>query len=292
MSGIEARDIIEAELRRELFGPLESDQPVGKPIDCSSGSIRFETIEDSRGRFYDSATMQEILNTGSPLSRYGVGVLHGGSTASRREMEVGDVDLIGVPGIPHNEEAPDEPPIEIRGTLRHDTGDADDFDLNSANSFKPSAMAISFQCRIPTSGSLAIRITGAHYEKIKAHIPGHSKPVDWWCRRPFTLNGSLRGSSLVSQTSQLTTVDTITEGTQPVIAPTTQVFARPVPGGENSTLRLVTVAIVNQTLGKGPDSALFQMGFTVTATDGLTIEPYPEAERRGRDDEEQSIDLL
>lgn len=25
MSGIEARDIIEAELRRELFGPLESD---------------------------------------------------------------------------------------------------------------------------------------------------------------------------------------------------------------------------------------------------------------------------
>ena len=53
MSGIEARDIIEAELRRELFGPLESDHPVGKPIDCSSGSIRFEMIEDSRGRFYD-----------------------------------------------------------------------------------------------------------------------------------------------------------------------------------------------------------------------------------------------
>ena len=292
MSGIEARDIIEAELRRELFGPLESDQPVGKPIGCSGGSIRFETIEDSRGRFYDSTTMQEILNTGSPLSRYGVGVLHSGGTASRREMGVGDVDLIGVPGIPHNEEAPDEPPIEIRGTLRHDTADADDFDLNSVNSFKPSAMAISFQCRIPASGSLAIRITGAHYEKIKAHIPGQSKPVDWWCRRPFTLNGSLRGSSLVSQTSQLTTVDTVPEGTQPVIAPTTQVFTRPVPGGEDSALRLVTVAIVNQTLDKGPESALFQIGFTVTATDGLIIEPYPEAERCGRDDEEQSIDLL
>lgn len=292
MSGYSARRVIEDELRRELFGPLESDQPVGKPIDCSSGSILFETIEDSRGRFYDSSTMQEILNTGSPLSRYGVGVLHGGGTASRREMEVGDVDLIGVPGIPHNEEAPDEQPIEIRGALLHDTADADDFDLNSANSFKPSAMAISFQCRIPTSGSLAIRITGAHYEKIKAYIPGHSKPVDWWCRRPFTLNGSLRGSSLVSQTSQLTTVDTVPEGIQPVIEPMTQVFARPVPGGEDPALRLVTVAIVNQRLDKGPDSALFQIGFTVTATDGLTIEPYPEAERCGRDDEEQSIDLL
>lgn len=292
MSGIEARDIIEAELRRELFGPLESDQPVGKPIDCSSGSIRFETIEDSRGQFYDSTTLQEILNTGSPLSRYGVGVLHGGGTAIRRELGVGDVDLIGVPGIPHSEEAPDEPPIKIRGTLRHDVADADDFDLTGANSFKPSAMAISFQCRIPTSGSLAIRVTGAHYERIKVHIPGLSKPVDWWCRRPFTLNGSLRGSALVLQTSQLTTVDTVPEGTQSVIAPITQVFARPVPGGGDSALRLVTLAVVNQTLGKGPDSALFQMSFTVTAMDGLTIEPYPQAERRERDDEEQSIDLL
>ena len=292
MSGVEARDIIEAELRRELFGPLETDQPTGKPIDCSSGSIRFETIADSRGQFYDSTTLQEILNTGSPLSRYGVGVLHGGGTAIRSELGVGDIDLIGVPGIPHSEEAPDEPPIKIRGTLRHDVADADDFDLTGANSFKPSAMAISFQCRIPASGSLAIRVTGAHYEKIKVHIPGHSKPVDWWCRRPFTLNGSLRGSALVLETSQLTTVDTVPEGTQPVIAPMTQVFARPVPGGGDSALRLVTVAVVNQTSGKGPDSALFQMSFTVTAMDGLTIEPYPQAERRERDDEEQSIDLL
>lgn len=292
MGGVEARAIVEAELRRELFGPFESDQPAGNPVDCSSGSIRFKTVEDSRGQFYDSATRQEILSTGSPLARYGIGVLHGGGTASRREVGVGDINLIGVPGIHHSEEAPDEPPIEIQGTLRQDAADADDFDLTGANSFKPSAMAISFQSRIPTSGSLAIRVTGAHYEKIKVRIPGRSTLVDWWCRRPFTLNGSVPGSALVSQTNQLTTVDTVPEGTQPVIAPTTQVLTRPVPGGEDSTLRLVTVAVANQTSAKGPDSALFQMGFTVTATDGLTIEPYPEVERPGRDDEEQSIDLL
>ena len=62
MSGLEARDIVEAELRRELFGPIDSDHPAGKPVDCSSGSIRFKTVEESRGQFYDSATMQEILN--------------------------------------------------------------------------------------------------------------------------------------------------------------------------------------------------------------------------------------
>ena len=67
MSGLEARAIVEAELRRELFGPLASDEPVGRPIDCSSGTISFATAEESRGQFYDSTTMQEILTIGSPL---------------------------------------------------------------------------------------------------------------------------------------------------------------------------------------------------------------------------------
>ena len=292
MSGLEARDIVEAELRRELFGPIDSDHPAGKPVDCSSGSIRFKTVEESRGQFYDSATMQEILNTGSPLSRYGIGVLHGGVVASGRGAGIKDIDLTGVPGLAHHEDSPDGPPIEIQGALRHDAADADDFDLTDANSFKPSAMAVSFQCRTPTSGSLAIRVTGAHYEKIAVHVPGRSGPVDWWCRRPFTLNGSVPGDVLLSQTNQLTTVNTAPEGAQPVISPTTQVFTRPVPGVEDSELRLVTVVAVNQTTRKGADSALFQMGFTVTAVDGLTIEPYPEVARSGRDEEEQSIDLL
>ena len=54
----------------------------------------------------------------------------------------------------------------------------------------------------------------------------------------------------------------------------------------------MTVAVVNQVMGTGPSSALFQMGFTVTAAEGLVIEPYPEVELPDRDDEEQSIDLL
>lgn len=292
MGGVEARDVVEAELRRELFGPLDSDHPAGKPIDCSSGSIHFETAEDSRGKFYDSATMQEILNTGSPLARYGIGVLHSGGAARRTEEGAREVDLIGVPGIAHSEEAPAGPPIEIQEALRDDAADPDDFDLTGANSFKPSAMAISFQCRMPTSGSLAIRVTGAYYEKVEVRIPGCSKSDDWWRRRPFTLSGSVPRSALLSRTNRLLIVDTAAEGAHPVIAPTTQVLTRPVPGVEDSELRLVTVAIVNKTTGNGPGSALFQMGFTITAADGLTIEPYPEVERPGHDEEEQSIDLL
>lgn len=295
MSGLEARAIVEAGLRRELFGPLGLEEPTGKPVDCSSGTIVFTTVEESRGQFYDSTTMQEILTIGSPLTRYGIGVLHSGASNGGTAIEKsGDeyADLTGVPGVVRNEEDPDGPPIEIQGSLRQDEADSDDFDLTDANSFKPSAMAISFQCRVPTGCSLAITVTGAHYEKISVHIPGLSKPVDWWRRRPFILTGSVPGSVLLSETNRLKIVSTAPEGDPPGIVPTTQVFSRPVPGVEDPELRLVTVAVVNQVMGTGPSSALFQMGFTVNSADGLVIEPYPEVEQPGRDDEEQSIDLL
>lgn len=295
MSGLEARAIVEAELRRELFGPLASDEPVGRPIDCSSGTISFATAEESRGQFYDSTTMQEILTIGSPLTRYGIGVLHGGAATGSTAIEgpaEKDVNLTSIPGVASCEGDPQCPPVAIQGRLRHDEADSDDFDLTDANSFKPSAMALSFQCRVPTSGSLIVTVTGAHYEKLSVHIPGLSKPIDWWRRRPFTLTGSVPSDVLISETNRLKIVNTTPEGDAPGIAPTTRVFSRPVPGVDDSELRLVTVAVVNQVRGTGPDSALFQMGFTVRAASGLVIEPYPEVELPDRDDEEQSIDLL
>ena len=78
MSDYSARRIIEDELRRELFGPLEMEVPPGTAVECSEGNIYFEIKEDSYGQLYDAATNQEILTTSTPLSRYGVGVLYPG----------------------------------------------------------------------------------------------------------------------------------------------------------------------------------------------------------------------
>ncbi|MFI1459425.1 helicase-related protein [Nocardia carnea] len=295
MSGLEARTIIENELRRELFGPVGGEEPAGKPVDCSGGTISFSTAEESRGQFHDSITLEEILTIGSPLTRYGIGVLYSGAAVGGSaigEPSDEDNDLIGFAGVAHSEDDPEGRPVEIQGRLRHDEADSDDFDLTDANSFKPSAIAISFQCRVPTNGSLKIAVTGAHYERLSVHIPGLSKPVDWWRRRPFTLVGSVPGRVLIGETHRLKIVDTRPEGDAPGIAPTTQVFSRPVPGDNDSELRLVTVAVVNQVMGTGPRSALFQMGFTVSAENGLLVEPYPEVELPNQDDEEQSIELL
>lgn len=292
--GFAARAIVEAELRRELFGPVDNEAPVGKPIDVTTGTVRFATPEESRGQFHDGSTLQEILTVGTPLTRYGIGVLHSGAAPGGTAIGDADqdVDLSGVAGVAQSEDDPDGPPVEIRGMLRHDEADSDDFDLTDANRFKPSAMAISFECRVPAGGSIEIDVTGAHYERLIVHIPGLAKPVNWWRRRPFMLTGSVPGGVLLNEINRLKIVDTRPRDDAPTIAPTTQVFSRPVPGSEDPELRLVTVAVVNQIVGTGPASALFQMGFTVTAANGLVIEPYPEVELPNRDDEEQSIDLL
>ncbi|MGP5396534.1 helicase-related protein [Arthrobacter rhombi] len=296
MTGLEARGIIEAELRKELFGPSIGEEPQGQPIDCSSGSLHFESAEASRGQFCDAETGQEILTGSDPLQRYGVGVLFNGAktggTAIVVESEQKDVDLTGMTGIAQSGETPEGPIIEVRGKLRHDEADSDDFDLTDANNFKPSAMAISFQCRVPTKSSFDFSVTGASYEKISVHISGVKKTVDWWLRKPFELVGNVRGSVLLHETNQLKIVALTPVSGAPTVVPTTKVFSRSVPGSDDPHLRLVTVAVANEALGTGPKSALFQMGFTVTAKEKLCIEPYPEAEQPDRGKEEQSIDLL
>lgn len=203
MSGTEARAIIEAEVRRELFGPVDGEEPRGRPIDCSSGVIRFSTVDESRGQFHDQITKEEILTIGSPLTRYGIGVLHGGGSTgtggSAESSSLEEMDLMGVPGVPSGDYDPPGPPAELEGCLRHDEADSDDFDLTDANSFKPSAMALSFQCHIPPEGSLVVHVTGAYYDKLSVHIPGLVRPVDWWLRRPFTVTGSVRGGALSAE---------------------------------------------------------------------------------------------
>ena len=297
MTGLQARGIVEAGVRRELFGPGRDGSPSGKAIDTSSGSVTFDTKEDSYGQFHDSTSFQEILTQSDPLKRYGIGVLHngasnGGTSIEERRGTDDDADISWVAGLGESEENPTERPIEVKGKIRSDVADSDDFDLTDANSFKPSAMAVSFKCRIEADGALDLLVTGAYYDKISAQVPGSSKSRNWWVRRPFDLFGSIPGQVLLTETSRLKIIDLETPGEPPRVAPTAQVFSRQMPGENDPTFRLVTIAVVNRAAGVGVGSALFQMGFTVRAKGGVTIEPYPEAEQTDRDEEEESIDLL
>ncbi|RKF27961.1 helicase-related protein [Micromonospora globbae] len=300
MTGLQARKVIEDAVRRELFGPHPGEPPVGVPIDCSSGTVHFESLEASRGQFHEATTLQEILTQADPLHRYGIGVLYPGASqqattapSATSEGIGGDMDVTWVSGLGESEDNPDAPPIEVPGTLHQDVADSDDFDLTDANRFKPSAMAISFKVRIRTGGSLELNVTGAYYDRISVYVPGRTNPWTWWLRRPFELTGSAPDAVLHSSTNRLWEVPMVPDGAEPLrVTPTVQVFSRPVPGESDPELRLVTVAMQNRAAGTGPTSALFQMGLSVQAAAGLTIEAYPEVGLPGLDEEEQSIDLL
>ncbi|MEV0645508.1 helicase-related protein [Phytomonospora sp. NPDC050363] len=302
MTGVEARAVIEGTVRRELFGPLPGDEPAGIPLDCRTGTIHFDTAEASRGQFHEATSGQEILTQSDPLRRYGIGVLYngasqasGGTTAPDSGSDAGirDVDITGMPGLAENEENPEGRPIEIRGRLRFDEADSDDFDLTDANRFKPSAMAISFKVRVCNGSSLKLTVSGAYYDRLSARIPGVAKPRTWWLRVPFELSGSVAGAVVQGSTNKLLEVPVAEAGDQPLrIAPTVQIFSRPVRGETDPELRLVTIALLNRAAGTGPSSALFQMGLTAASVDGLAIKAYPEVKQSSRGDEEQSIGLL
>lgn len=305
MNGVQARQVMEDAIRRELVGPLDGAAPEGKPIDCSSGKVVFATREEAYGAFHDSTTKEEIVTQGKPLRRYGVGVLYPQAMTvppTREAKEKQDEELDGVTSIATEPdeltqqavasgEAEVEPDKPVRGALD------DDLDLSDANGFKPSAMAISFECRLSAADTLEVTVSGAQYSKITAPIPQKDtakapREEEWWLRRPFRGNASLQGAALLGCSRRLQQAEITYEGEDPTVRPSLEVFSRPAPGSGDPSLRIVTVALVNRSGGVGDANAIFQAGFTVTAQGQASLVAYHEAERKGLNPEEQSLDLL
>src|SRR5690606_15044234 len=59
----------------------------------------------------------------------------------------------------------------------------EEIDLTSANTFKPSAMGITFFANFINKGNLIIEVQGARYKKIQSPKRSHS----WWLRVPLKL---------------------------------------------------------------------------------------------------------
>lgn len=303
MTGTDARRTMEAAVRRELFGPPSDEAPRGKPMDCSTGSHVFDKREDSWGLWHDGATGQEILTTTDPLHRYGVGVLFAGATDHGTVIEYGEAEpeeeaedeIAGVVGLSESEEDLSSPAVvmDVRAIAPpRGEADSDDFDLTDANSFKPSAMAISFQCDLASGGSLTVSVTGAYYDRLSIEWPGLRRPRTWWVRKPFELTGTIPSQALLDETNRRKNLTlSPTEGLR--VTPTVQVFCRRVPGQPSeSSERLVTLAALNTAPGSGPSVALFQMSVAAESLGGIRITPYPDGEQHEFDEEERSIALL
>lgn len=295
------RDLIIQDLREELVGP----SPQGKEIDCT-GPILFEDVRESYGPWRQKESGEEILLRDSPTKRYGVGVLYPIGT----QIDDDETALLASEtptGAEANDEEMDEASKaseviltqqvdEVVEELKREVEKAidvesDDFDLSTANAYKPSSMAISFLADFPEDSELIVEASGGRY--IAKEIKAGSQQRIWWIRQPVNMSARFDGKAVLSAKNQMVQAVvppemTNTEGVDLRI----EVFARRF--GEETNC-LLTVCLVNRTTASESSNALslFQSHLKarvvpVGKEEYAAILPYPKVLNSA---EEQSIDL-
>ena len=159
------RDAVLKALRQELVGPC----PLGDEIDCAS-AIQLDDPERAYRPYRQLGSGEEILQRDSPTKRYGVGVLYpvqAQAAPGEQEVQLPPPEDEAGPAQAGNATEPltasaiaDCEAIAARAEYRLPEADSDDFDLSSANAYKPSSMAISFLVRLPEGAKLSVAATG------------------------------------------------------------------------------------------------------------------------------------
>jgi hypothetical protein len=287
------RDTILQALRDELFGPDPGAPPgrKGKPLDTRA-PVHFDAWKQARGPWHDAATGEEILHDVEPVRRYGVAVLY-----PAREEPDPLAGAVGLATADETSEGSSPPAPEIQGAAADPVEvDDDDFDLSLANAYQPSAMAVSLRARLPAGSQLLVEGAMGRYEQLPVHVAETDSTRGWWVRRPVRLRAAFEAEALASSRPRARVHPADLACDAGHLELDVEAFSRPVSTetDPDPEIRLVTISLVNRTAsGRGPASCLFQAGFTVSATGGGAILPYPERRSPASPgSEEESIALL
>lgn len=291
------RDAILRSLREELVGPC----PIGEEIDCST-AIQLDAADAAYRPYRQLGTGEEILQRDAPTKRYGVGVLY------PMEAPIALEELETQPPAPDEEVDPESPEsapepltpsairdceaIAARAEYRLPEADSDDFDLSSANAYKPGSMAVSLLVRLPEGAELVVTATGGRYAIKPVMLVGRER--EWWLRSPVRLCSRFRREDFPASYAGYATVREPVRENVDNLDVRIEVFARPYQSKPDEFL--ITVCLINrqQADGRLDVQSLFQCRIDVAiesgSAAGATILPYPTAEPL--DSEERSQELL
>lgn len=291
------RDAILRALRGELVGPC----PIGDEIDCNA-AIQLDEADAAYRPYRQLGTGEEILQRDAPTKRYGVGVLY------PMEAPIAPEELETQPPAPDEEVGPGSPEtapepltasairdceaIAARAEHRLPEADSDDFDLSSANAYKPSSMAVSLLVRLPEGAELVVTATGGRYASKPVMLVGRER--EWWLRSPVRLCSRFRREDFsASHAGYATAPEPLRENVDNLDV-RIEVFARPYQSQPDEFL--ITVCLINRQRADGrlDLQSLFQCHINVEVEGGTpgsaAILPYPTAEPL--DSEERSQELL
>lgn len=293
-------------LHAELIGP----DSAGDTIEISSDGSTLLKWEDFR-KPKKQTNGQEILWQDPPIKRYGAGVLFPLGITELKQMSE---EANSTPG-----DAPEEGPGEdvrvdevlekkaSKKASRAGLGidDSDEQDVNLANSYRPSAMGLSFLADLSGSdSSVKVLPSFASYERKTVRVgesneTGKFTERDLWLRKPGLLPDGSAPVVSFSMSELLQTKEPLKrwvpgfEGKLQVV-----VVMRRHDSEKHPERRLLTVSVVNRqgkNDGRVDEHCFFQCGFKVTSDDRKDwILPYPEVKRVDRQpsDEEEVIRLL
>ena len=297
------RTLLLDSLRRELVGP----DPRGEELDCDQ-AITFAEAEKSYGPWKQKGTGEEILQRDPPSKRYGIGVLYPTETLDQDESGL-DVLITQIPLEAENAApASNDDPLttearkdleQIQERVQQRKGpatpedDSDDLDLSSANSYRPSSMAVSFLADVPKGAILSVEAMAGRYHRLPVNIAG--KDRTWWRRVPVTFKAEFTREALFSADKKVIRPTTLDSTNLNNLDVRVEVYGRP---SGRSGARLFTVCVVNRSDAVSiDDRSLFQVHFKASFRPEAnettaTIRPYPAVEVGKPDSEEESLDLL
>jgi hypothetical protein len=278
----EARSLLIDAVRRDMYGPTGPDDttwPAAEPRVVNPNET-FAEPREARGVFVDSDG-NEVLR-GSPLRRYGIGVLFPQGLTRPQEKTLDDVQA----DTAHDAEASDPdgvtavepaPPADDSPTGHADADDAGEVD---SEPWRPRSMAVSFlvEGRGGSDATLQIEVTGGRYEPFPVQVGGSA--ANFWRRRSISLTATAPAAS------DHNAVHRLTDG---VLQLEVGVTYRP-----HETGTIVTVYVLNRTpagidLAMATVASLFQAQLQVSARAGLVAD-YPT--RDVFEGEDRSLDLL
>ncbi len=267
-------------LRREVIGP----DP------CGSAAVPAKRALLSHAEFRIPRLQQdgqEVLWQSSPAKRFGTAVLFPVATkiSAIPQMDESEIE----PGAEPDENRAEE--IEKIASRFGSDDDAGDYDVGLANSFRPSAVGLSFVLDIATCTTLQIlienngrrdrcvvtRSPSGVYSRHPVLVNNRERPL--WLRRPV-LDAGGNHPSLTLKCDDLPKPGSFNifplKGM--LLGLEISIVVRPCPG-QVSTSILLTVTLINRRAASDPvdEVCLFQAGVTVRASgEQPSILPYPE----------------